>query len=491
MSEDDRALFVVGGGTAALTYLSTANLDSMFTHVVVIGDLGYWNRVGHRLAQPHHILALPHEESAGFIDPGRHDALNNLLPHDDRSAYVHSRDYQARLAKLGEYTGDMLRSQGRKVFFTGGISVEKISKEQGTGYRIATTGPGPSVLGHKVVIATGAAPARRLADHLLPEGSAAQLPQILGYDDVLTPGMAERIQGKSVMVYGGGPTAAWAMEVAKQHAGSSTWVARNGFGVAEAAGPRVGAIIEGSRDCQIQGEIDAIRCLDSGDAPGGQRLRVDVSGKAQGEASEKRSLDVDYLVNSTGQDAYAAGGLHDILSDAIKEDLRPIPDRNRVSGVPETMLGFGTRSGDLQIIGAAAASYQDAGRGLKPGRLASETLPRSGKIGITIGGVVASVAALTDYMPMRQDPATGALRVTGLNLHVMNATQLAVYLTGAYPAASAERINTTVEEYLQARSHTEFGLSDAELEAFMASCLGPLPRIQGIAAGVEPRAPTA
>ncbi|MVT29335.1 hypothetical protein GO496_16270 [Acidovorax citrulli] len=240
MKEGDKALFVVGGGTAALTYLSTVDLDSRFTHVVVVGDQGYWNRVGHRLAQPHHILALPHEDSAGFVDPGRHDALRRILPHDDRSAYVHSRDYQARLARLGQYTRGLLESQGRKVLFAGGVSVGKITKSDGAGYRIATNAAGPAVVGHKVVIATGAAPARSLANHLLPDKSTRDLPHILGYDDILAPGAAERIQGKSVMVYGGGPTAAWAMEVAKGHAGSSMWVARNGFGVAEAAGPRVG-----------------------------------------------------------------------------------------------------------------------------------------------------------------------------------------------------------------------------------------------------------
>ncbi|ABM31657.1 hypothetical protein Aave_1060 [Paracidovorax citrulli AAC00-1] len=482
MKEGDKALFVVGGGTAALTYLSTVDLDSRFTHVVVVGDQGYWNRVGHRLAQPHHILALPHEDSAGFVDPGRHDALRRILPHDDRSAYVHSRDYQARLARLGQYTRGLLESQGRKVLFAGGVSVGKITKSDGAGYRIATNAAGPAVVGHKVVIATGAAPARSLANHLLPDKSTRDLPHILGYDDILAPGAAERIQGKSVMVYGGGPTAAWAMEVAKGHAGSSMWVARNGFGVAEAAGPRVGAIIEGSRDCQIRGEIEAIRPLGSGEAGGEPRLRVVVASETSGKAVERKSVDVDYLVNSIGQDAYAPGGLHDVLSADIKAELQPIPDRNRVSGVPGTMLGFGTETGDLQIIGAAAASYQDASRGLKPGRLASETLPRSGKIGITIGGVVASVAALTDYMPMRQNPATGEMKVTGLNLHVMNATQLAVYLTGAYPDAPAERINTTVEQYLAARSCTEFGLPDVELQAFMEARLGPLPRIEGIAA---------
>ncbi|MFM0069384.1 FAD/NAD(P)-binding protein [Paraburkholderia aspalathi] len=489
MSADDKALIVVGGGTAALTYLSTIDLDEKLTHVAVVGDQGYWSKVGHRLAQPHHILALPHEQSAGFVDPSKHDALDNILPHDTRSAYVHSNDYQDRLAKLGEHTVDLLRSQGRKVFVAGGVSIESITKHGESGYKIATGEPGQSVVGHKVVVATGPAPGRTLATRQLPKSSATKRgenpgekpPQILSYDDILTSSTAKRIKGKDVMVYGGGPTAAWAMEVGKLNAKSSAWVARKGFGVAEEAGPRVGAIIEGSRDSQIKGEIESIEYLDANEAGEEQKLRVNVSHTKPDGMKEVKPLDVDYLVNSTGQDAYGAGGLHDILSAEIKRDLRPIPDHNQVSGVPDTMLGFGTDSGDLQIIGAAAASYQDVDRGLNPGRLASETLPRSGKIGITIGGVVASVAALTDYMPITQDPTTGEMKVTGLNLHVMNATQLAVYLTGAYPDAPAEKINSTVKEYLAARSKTEFGLSDTQLKDFMKLRLGPLSPINGTA----------
>ena len=56
MKDGDKALFVVGGGTAALTYLSTVDLDSRFTHVVVVGDQGYWMEPGRAQARP----AAPH-----------------------------------------------------------------------------------------------------------------------------------------------------------------------------------------------------------------------------------------------------------------------------------------------------------------------------------------------------------------------------------------------------------------------------------------------
>ncbi|GKS97693.1 hypothetical protein AVAK2825_24180 [Acidovorax sp. SUPP2825] len=274
------------------------------------------------------------------------------------------------------------------------------------------------------------------------------------------------------MIYGGGPTAAWAMEVGQLHAKSTTWVARNGFEVAVAAGPRVGAIIESTRSAQIQGELETMDCLDSDQPPGEQKLRVNVLTRAPDGTQSIRSLDVDFLVNSTGQDARGAGGLHDVLSADIRRELRPIPDKNRVTGIPDAMLGFGTASGDLQIIGAAAASYQDKENGLDAGRLPSETLPHSAKVGITIGGVVASVTALTGHMPIRQEPSTGELQITGLNLHVMNATQLAVYFTGAFPDAPAESVNTAVQDFLKQRSNTDFGLSDLRVKEFLQERFG-------------------
>lgn len=82
----DKTLVVVGGGTTAMTYLATAEIGKEYTHVAIVGDKGYWSRQSHRLAQPHHILALPEQPSARFVDPSEHDASRNILPHDDRSA---------------------------------------------------------------------------------------------------------------------------------------------------------------------------------------------------------------------------------------------------------------------------------------------------------------------------------------------------------------------------------------------------------------------
>ena len=55
-----------------------------------------------------------------------------------------------------------------------------------------------------------------------------------------------------------------------------------------------------------------------------------------------------------------------------------------------------------------------------------------------------------------------------LNINVMNASQLAAYLTVCYPTAAAFEINDAVSALIIARSKTEFGLSDKERESFLS-----------------------
>ena len=475
LSATDKVTVVVGGGTAALTYLATKRFDEADTHILVLGTAGYWgDKVAHRLAQPHHIFALPHQESAGFIDPSEHDKRNGLLPHDTSSAYVHSRSYQSRLAELEEITLDSLRRQGKEIHIESGVLTQNIFKKDGK-FRLKLDVSDDSFFADKMVVATGAAPGRKLPAELTPKHIGTALSgqtdtgdHILSYSDILTSSTAEKIRDKDVFIYGGGATAAWAMEVADRIGNSTTWVARNGFDNAEEAGPRVEAIIEGSRDSQVKGRITSIEYLHMPfDSSEQKKIRINVAQDDPDGTNKTAFFIVDYLVNCIGQDAYEEGGLHDILSSDIKDDLIPIFDRNRMSGKSGTTLGFSTMVGDLEIIGAAAASYYDIERDLKPGPAVSASLPRSAKVPITIGGVVSSVSALTGYMPISQDRASGEIALSALNMHVMNATQLAVYFTGLYPMATAEVINNSVEQYLAQRSETEFGLTDKQTRDFM------------------------
>lgn len=472
----DKLTVIVGAGTAALTYLATKRFDAADTHILLIGGSGYWgDQVAHRLGQPNHIFALPHSKSAEFVDPNEHNRENGILPHHETSAYVHSLEYQKRLMDLEKMALNSLRAQGKKIHIENGVSTQKIHRE-GSKFKIKLDISEDLFVADKMVVATGAAPGRKFPLELFPKSTDAMISgqahigdHILSYSDILTADIAEKIRDKDVFIYGGGATGAWAMEVSEQIGKSSKWVSRIGFDDAEEAGSRVEAIIKGSRDSQLKGNISSIEYLPpSSNSPDQKKIRVNVVEVNRDQSKKTVSFVVDYIVNCIGQDPYEEGGLHATLSPEIKNELSPIMDRHKMSGKSGVNLGFGTPGGELEIIGAAAASYYDIERNLKPGAAISEALPRSARVPTTIGGVVSSVAALTGYMPITQNSISGEIALSGLNMHVMNATQLAVYFSGLHPMARPEEINNAVEQYLLQRSVTEFGLTDLQTQNFMA-----------------------
>jgi hypothetical protein len=487
---DKDVLVVVGGGTAALTYLYTQELESKYSHIVILGDRGYWGVASHRLAQPHHILALPHERSHDFIDPAEHDAIHKILPHEDKSAYVHSRDYQSRLVQLEDATVKALIEKGKKVFVAKRAQVKQIERGTQLALQVQIDQINLPLIANKVIMATGAGPARKLAPELQKslDASAAKLQsvdpkasndpkdsnnntthssasvdnRIFNYTDTLTS-VSENAKGQDVIIYGGGATAAWAAEVAQLKARKLVaWIAKSGFDEAINAGPRVGAILDRTKEAQIQGKVDDVRYVD---VSGQRKLAVTVSSTRPGSATPPTEYIVDYLFNCIGQEQYEKneGGLPEIL-----REMNPYLDINNVSGQKDpSMLGWKNNQDDVLIIGAAQGTYYHKDKKVDRGVAVSSFIPRSGQVPITIGGVVSTVCAMTNYMPVVQDPETREISLVSLNLHVMNATQLAAYFSGLFPRARAVQVSNAVTALISARSQTEFGLSDDQLENFM------------------------
>jgi hypothetical protein len=472
-------LVIVGGGTAALTYLYTADLDPKYSHVVILGERGYWKKASHRLAQPQHILALPHIESDAFQDPAKHDNKYSILPHESNSAYVHSQSFQARLKQLEKATVDVLNKKGTKIFIAKNVWVEKIDRLDSSNFKleIGSLNFPIFILANKIIISTGAGPSRKLPPNLQASltksaeikgkaGCDVIADKIMTYTDILT-GVAKKCRDKHVLIYGGGATAAWAMEVAALTAKPLAWIAKKGFDEAINAGPRVKAIIEKSRAVQIHGLIEDIsyqKCAITGK----EKLFITVLGADSKSASTTKYFLADYLVNCIGQEPYEPGGLPDILAQSLKNELAPYLDKNYVTGTEQScMLGWATDKGDLMIIGAAQGTYYERDKEIDRPPSASGFLPRSAQVPITIGGVVSSVCALTNYMPLSQDAETGDVNLLSLNLHIMNATQLAVYFTAYYPCTSATTINKAVSSFISERSKTEFGLSKKQLAEFL------------------------
>lgn len=476
--EGEEVLVVVGGGVAALTYLYTHAQEIQQSHIVILGERGYWAKAAHRLAQPHHIFALPHKASDGYINPAEHDEERNILPHNPDSAYIHSHDFQERLIGLEESTLDALRKQGKQVCIANKAWVTKIEKPELSLFTLEIQGQDAPIFANKVIIATGAGPERSLPSELKApllssaSNDAAKVEEkILNYTDVLTS-VSKKCHGKDILIYGGGATAAWAMEVADLTAKPLAWVARSGFELAETAGPRVNAIIAGSRAVQVHGAIESIVYQQDEDT-GENKLLIKVKCKNNKGKETSQSYLVDYLFNCIGQEPYEIGGLPTIISQNIRDELHPCLDKNYVTGGEEScILGWETQQKNFIILGAALGTYYDKDRRIKLPSAISDFLPISGQVGITIASVVASVCALANFMPFSQNPQTGEVDLLSLNIHVMNATQLAVYFTTCFPEATASEVNKAVTAFISARKKTDFGLSSEEVERFIHNHFG-------------------
>jgi hypothetical protein len=462
---------------------------------VILGDRGYWGTAAHRLAQPHHIFALPHMPSDEFVDPAEHDELQGILPHESRSAYIHSHDYQARIIELEKATFDRLHKLNKKVFIARTARVKQIEKHDTSRFSIeididSTYAPISAHLNflsaNKVIVATGAGPSRQLSQELQSSLSASDLQEsdakniasteisherILDYTDVLSKAV-EKCRGKDVVIYGGGATAAWAMEVAALYSKPLAWVAKSGFGQAIKAGPRVAAIINSTRRFQIHGIIDTLTYTNR-DSSGDRKISVKVVSEDPQSLAPPQYFLADYVFNCIGQEPYEKGGLPEMISPEIKTELTPYLDKNYVTGTDQaSMLGWSTPRNDLMIIGAAQGTYYNKDKPITRPPFVSDYLPRSGQVAITIGGVVSSVCALTNYMPFSQNPYTGKVTTLSLNVHIMNASQLAVHFTASFPDAHARDVNHAVKSLIVQRSKTEFGLPIPHLAQFMQTHFG-------------------
>ena len=460
ISTDHNVLLVVGGGTAAYTYLYTADIASRYTHVIILGGHGYWQKAEHPLAQPLHIHNLPHMTN-DYIHPVEHDQRKGLTPHHPNSAYAHSYQQQEKLEQLVHNTHQKLKHLDVELFYDTDAYVSKIDRVIDSNdflFNLASN-EHDSFMASSVVVATGVGPARKLDARLFSDlsNNPSHQKRIIDYTEILSPCSAGKCHNQKIFIYGGGATAAWVMEVAQHKAEPVGWVSRAGFQDAEIAGPRVTEIIEQTRSLQQKGEVDSIEKL--GD---GLLITVNIG------QDETQQFYADYFVSCIGQEVYEIGGLPHILSETIMHDLKIMHDKNRTTGTDhEARLGWCTGDGQLQIIGAAEATfYKRNHRASRPNPVSDILTKSAARAAITVGGVVASICALTNYMPFLQDPETGQIKLLGLNVNVMNASQLAVYWTACYACATPQQINGAVDTFIGARCDTEFGLSPKAVADF-------------------------
>ncbi len=471
-----KMLVVVGAGTAAWTYLRTCQLDPDISHIMVLGNRGYWSKVTHRLAQTEHLLALPDEQSAPYIDPELLNQAAGIAPTDTRSAYMDSTAYQATMDSFAETTVKLLTARGLDIYFDCKAEITHIDRDPRAphAFSIKLNGVTQSIPADQIIIATGAGPERHLTQELYdglyrscsnPDERHMARSRVLGYTDALADTAHDRLTGKDILIYGGGATAAWVAEMAESTGTPCAWVAKNGFGAALTAGPRVESILARTKGIQAHATITHIAFA----AKAGEEGKLMVSlAYATGET---RTVVTDYLVNSIGQDQHKYGldALSMILSPGLCHELNPVVDMNHNSGDTHEhdQVAWATPCKSLMVIGAAQSSfYQPDSTSTRSSLSVSRILPKGGQVAVTLPGVVASVCALTNYMPISQRSKTGVCKLIGLNLNLLNATQLAVYFTVMFPDAPYSVVNNAVDSLIAERRRTHFGLSDEAIHLF-------------------------
>ena len=193
---------------------------------------------------------------------------------------------------------------------------------------LLTCGDGSSVLTDKLFLATGVGPERTLQrSDVLFENEVSPKRQV--YHEVTTAlqSMQEQPEywrGKTVTVYGGGPTAAWIVEVAMSYSLKNIlWIAKGGFAGANPSG-RNSETIQMTEGHRLTSAIRSLRYEGGGNTPpegGGILLTLD-------NDRAKWTQKTDIVICATGSDPMAPTGVQSMLG-GLYRDLQPHTGRNK------------------------------------------------------------------------------------------------------------------------------------------------------------------
>lgn len=193
---------------------------------------------------------------------------------------------------------------------------------------------GNQVLADRVFIATGVGPERSLQDSgVVFLNAIPDKRRVFGEVNTAIRSMereAEYWRGKSVAVYGGGPTAAWVVEMAMAHAlHDLQWISRDGFKAANPFG-RNSETLALTTKHQETAALIKLRYIGDGDVPplqDGLELTLDKGGKEE-------HMSTDIVICATGSNPLAATGIKTVLGDLYGE-LEPY--RGKQGGVFATL----------------------------------------------------------------------------------------------------------------------------------------------------------
>ena len=302
---------VVGGGLAATSILAGLSRDPNSGKVIVIArDLPWMAKFPRHfeMGQSRKDLQLTKSQTDPYY-------LKQKMPTGDFMRQLV--DYQTQaVAGLSE-DSDALETDLRRVV------------RQGS-QLLLNCGDGSTVLADRVFIATGVGPERTLRDSGVEiQNEVSDKRRVYGEVSTAIRSMerdAEYWKNKIVAVYGGGPTASWAVEIAMNYAiRDLIWISKDGFGAANPFG-RNSETLAMTTGRQITAILRRLRYLGNDDTPplhGGLELTLEEHGK-----EELREADI--VISATGSNPLAPTGVKAVLGDLYRELA---PYRGKQGGV--------------------------------------------------------------------------------------------------------------------------------------------------------------
>jgi hypothetical protein len=418
---------LVGAGTASEVFLRTLDKDDWITFVV--GPSGLWANMPRngRMGQPPHLLQLPGQPVPKFQSPtGR--TVQGLTGFMDVHTYQtglqavgtsHHRPGRHNLPNAKVTRVQRLRHDKLRVTFQGagpltGLDVDQV---------IIANGIGPQKTPERANIPVSGVPINTLGFKQIEEGT-----------DYLThPNRVAR----NVVVYGGGPTAAWVAAEVSTRAYIWFWGARvggEGFSRSVLPGDR-NSIILALANRQVRYTIVRARYVRAGQyvSPidgkpvGPPQPQVELTLSA-GNGEPEFPYYTDQLIYCIGGDPGAPGSVADILDHDLAGELEPLRDDNRmVSRDGNGVLAWASATRDLLIIGSA--TYNFTIPQVKAKQDAPMTwLPPNAQVPDGIALTVSVIETLNQYMPVTPRPGRndGDFDWT-LNFNTANRTQIAAY----------------------------------------------------------------
>lgn len=438
---------IIGAGTAAQIYRSLIDTDPEWM-TLVIGDDGLWAGVkrgvasGHKMGQPPHLLQLPGQPVPAFQNADGNTA-------EGMQGFMDADAFQTTVAALAE------DNQTRGNAMSTGAKCTGIRRD-GNGFAVNTTWR--MILADQVIIAAGIGPQRAPPSITNPTGANMKLAfkQVSEGIDYLC---SRNPTGEDVFVYGGGATAAWVADHACAHARHVTWAARlggGGFDTSYLPGHR-NAMILAKPGLRIRATVDQITYLLPG-ALNGLVTRPMVGVEVTTEAGIKETRLCDQFIYALGGDTAAPGNFVSLLGPDLSATLEPLRDQFRVLSDGNGVLCWATPDRKLMVVGAAA--FNMATQQYRKQEAPMANLPKNAQVPDGIAVITSTLSALTNHIPVRQEPGTGRVLENTVNLNIGDKNQVAVWVALTYPNLPAAAANRAVELILWHRSQRDFGLTD-------------------------------